>query len=490
LNAFAPLRRSAPALVLGLVLLSIIFAGEIVAAISVWRASTAYNHCFLILPIALWLIWDRRYRLAGLQPQPVWWALLPAAGFALFWLVANRLGVMEGQQLAAMGIVQSLLLGVLGWPIYRALIAPFLYLFFLIPFGGFLTPALQTFTTQFTAHGLDFLGIPNYVHGNTIEISAGVFYIAQACAGLRFLIAAIAFSVLYALLIFRSFWRRVSFIALSLFVPVIANGFRALGIVWLGHALGSAKAAATDHVLYGYIFFSIVLALLILLGLPFRQDHLVVRPTEALPKLGPAPRALILRALAIVAVAAIGPLLVAQANREVAANHLIAPPPWPGCTVISSGPVSHAGGVLEHMVCSNKTIHVGLALLPPKIDPKTVFDTLRSISREDHLKALSRMVTVPNVGLVRWQMVTTATPAEATLSTLFIDGRPMRANLITRFHEAWHSLLGGHHAQLVIGISTAGTGANAESRLFDFVEMADLVPTKLARLTEAAITRQ
>jgi len=38
---------------------------------------------------------------------------------------------------------------------------------------------------------------------------------------------------------------------LSIVVPIIANGFRALGIVWLGHILGSAEAAATDHVLYG-----------------------------------------------------------------------------------------------------------------------------------------------------------------------------------------------------------------------------------------------
>ena len=490
MSAFATLRRAAPALVLGVALLVAIFFTEIQAAVSVWIASTAYNHCFLILPIVMWLIWDRRYRLIGLQPEPFWWSLIPAAGFAALWLIANRLGIMEGQQLTAMGMLQCLLLGVLGWRVYRAMIAPFLYLFFLIPFGGFLVPALQAFTTQFTAHGLDLLGIPNFVTGNTIEISAGVFYIAQACAGLRFLIAAIAFSVLYALLIFRSLWRRLLFIGLSLFVPVVANGFRALGIVWLGHALGSAKAAATDHVLYGYIFFSIVLGLLILLGLPFRQDQPVERkprsssgPTAAWPTFMP-------RAIAIVAVAAIGPLLVLKANQAVASNHLMLPPAIAGCTIISSRPLKAlqpAYGILESMDCGDNAIHVKLALLPPAIDPKTVFDTLRVLSRQDDDKSLMSMVTVPHTTLTRWQLATISVPPRMTLSTLIIDGRPVPANLVTRFHEAWHSLLSGHHAQLVVAVSAPGTGPETESLLFHFVEQGEFVPMKLAALTEEAV---
>ena len=489
MSAFASLRRSIPALVIGLGLLSVIFFHEIIAAVRVWMASTAYNHCFLILPIVVWLIWDRRDRLVNLQPQPAWWAVFLALGFALLWLVANRLGVMEGQQLVVMGIVQCLFLGILGWRIYRAMIAPFLYLFFLIPFGGFLTPALQNFTTQFTKIGLDFLGIPNFVTGNTIEISAGVFYIAQACAGLRFLIAAIAFSVLYALLIFKSFWRRALFILLSLFVPVIANGFRALGIVWLGHALGSAQAAATDHVLYGYIFFSIVLALLILLGLPFRQDQSVIQRSPLSVGEGASPSAFIMRALAIVAVAAIGPLLVAHANRAFAASELRLPVPLLGCAVTSSGPLKTANGnagLMEDMLCANHSIHVELALFPPEIDPKTVFDKLRALSREDDPKALSSMVTVPHANILHWQLVTISAPQRTTLSTLVIDGHPVVANLVTRFHEAWHSLLGGHHAQLVIAVSSAGVGPEVQSSLARFIRQDDFVPTKLTKLAEAA----
>ena len=71
---------------------------------------------------------------------------------------------------------------------------------------------------------------------------------------------------------YRSPVRRGAFILISIVVPVIANGLRGLGIVYLGYLLGSAKAGAADHLIYGWLFFSLVIGLLITAGLPFRQD--------------------------------------------------------------------------------------------------------------------------------------------------------------------------------------------------------------------------
>jgi len=232
-SAWAGLRRAAPALALGLVLLGTAFHREAGAAVATWAASTAYNHGFLVLPIALWLIWDRRAALAGAQPRLAPLVLLAVLPLGLAWFAAERLGIMEGRQLAAMGFVEVLLLAVLGWRFYWLLALPFLYLFFLVPFGGFLVPMLQDFTAAFINHGLDLIGIPHFSNGFTIEIPEGSFYIAEACAGLRFLIASIAFGVLYAGVMYESPWRRAAFIVASIVAPIIANGLRALGIVSL-----------------------------------------------------------------------------------------------------------------------------------------------------------------------------------------------------------------------------------------------------------------
>src|ERR1700742_3821081 len=101
---------------------------------------------------------------------------------------------------------------------FAALSAPLLYLFFLVPFGAFLTPVLQGFTAHFIDVGLGVLGIPHVVDAYFIEIPEGRFVVAEACAGLRFLIASIAFGVLYACLMYRGIWRRLGFIAASMVV--------------------------------------------------------------------------------------------------------------------------------------------------------------------------------------------------------------------------------------------------------------------------------
>jgi hypothetical protein len=61
--------------------------------------------------------------------------------------------------------------------------AALLYLVFLIPFGAFATPALQSVTARLIDLLLDPTGIPHYVDDLIIETPAGVFFVAEACAG-------------------------------------------------------------------------------------------------------------------------------------------------------------------------------------------------------------------------------------------------------------------------------------------------------------------
>ena len=87
---------------------------EVAAAVQTWDASTAYNHCFLIIPIALYLLWDRRQDLVGIPARPILRALLLALPLAVAWLASERLGIMEGRQLAAISFVEVLFLALLG----------------------------------------------------------------------------------------------------------------------------------------------------------------------------------------------------------------------------------------------------------------------------------------------------------------------------------------------------------------------------------------
>jgi exosortase A len=287
------------------------FLEEAKRAVQVWDSSTAYNHCFLILPIVIYLIWERWRALHARAPEPTFWALAAMVPAALVWLFADSAKIMEARQLAAMTLFELFVFAVLGVRVWRVAAFALLYLYFLVPAGAFITPYLQIFAARFAVKGVELLGIPVFSDGYHIEVPGAKFEVAEACAGLRFLIASVALGTLYGYTMYRSWERRVAFIAVSIVVPVIANGFRVLGIVLLGWILGNAEAAVADHLIYGWVFFSLVSLILILLGLPFRQA------VPAFPVTPVEPRDTGRQRVAIVAVSALTILFVLVLTRPI-----------------------------------------------------------------------------------------------------------------------------------------------------------------------------
>jgi exosortase A len=249
----------------------IVFQREIGGAVQVWIESTAYNHCFLIIPLVGLLLWERRRVIASVSPSPTLWPLIVMPFLSGLWLIAAILDIQEARQFLLVAMFEVVVLVALGPRVFRLLLAPLLFLFFLVPSGAFLVPTLQKITAQISIAGLELLHIPVFSDGFMIEIPEGTFEIAEACAGLRFLIASIVFGCFFAVVMYQSASRRALFITLSLAVPIAANGMRALGIIVLAHLEGSAAAVEADHVLYGWFFFTLVIIILIAIGMTFAQ---------------------------------------------------------------------------------------------------------------------------------------------------------------------------------------------------------------------------
>jgi exosortase A len=271
-SAFAPgWRRALVFIGVAALVFGIVFRREASGAVQVWIDSTAYNHCFLILPLVGFLLWERRAVIAAVSPSPALWPLVVMPFLSALWLISAILDIQEARQLLLVAMFEVVLLVALGPRVFRLLLAPLLFLFFLVPSGAFLVPILQKITAQISVAGLGWLQIPVFSDGFMIEIPEGTFEVAEACAGLRFLIASIVFGCFFAVVMYRSFVRRALFIALSVAVPIAANGLRALGIIVLAHLEGSAAAVEADHVLYGWFFFTLVIIILIAIGMTFSQ---------------------------------------------------------------------------------------------------------------------------------------------------------------------------------------------------------------------------
>jgi EpsI family protein len=104
----------------------------------------------------------------------------------------------------------------------------------------------------------------------------------------------------------------VAFIAAAVVVPIVANWLRAYLIVMLAHLSNNKLATGVDHIVYGWLFFGIVMLLLFSIGNLWRDDH--DEPVGAIAPRAPFGRAssayaLMGAALAVLAVALPWPVL-------------------------------------------------------------------------------------------------------------------------------------------------------------------------------------
>ncbi len=468
------------AFALCLLILAVMFRREIAAAVAVWSTSTAYGHCFLVLPIAAWLAWERRDRLRASVSRPLPIAALLMLPCGLAWLCAERIGVMEGRQFAALFMVWVTALACLGPELTRGMSIPLAYLVFLVPFGAFAVPALQQVTAGFVDVGLDLLDVPHVVDQVSIEIPEDTFRVAEACAGLRFLIASIAFGALYAATLYLSPVRRLLFLGACVVIPVFANGLRALGIVMLGHWRGSAEAGAVDHVLYGWLFFSIVILSLIVVGLPFREDgREAVIEAGALPwtrrasarlrrdgQATPDPRSRLVACTLAVLLALLGPALSMALDRRargeplapIAAtllDHLELPP---GCL----SPSPPEDGLLR-LRCPDADLAVSVRVFGPHAGVGQLLPALRANDPAPQPDARGEVEDVAATTLRTdgglWTLQSTELPKQATASAVWIGGHPFALDLRGRLARARASLLGGEFLPVVVTIAGTGSGA-------------------------------
>ena len=297
-------------------LLGVLNAQAIEAAVRVWWVSPTYSHCFFVIPVSAYFIWRRRHVLAALTPvayPPALWLFPP---LVLVSFVGTLTHINEVEQFAFVALLQVLILAVLGLQVYRSILFPSLFLFFLVPMGEYLIVPLQHFTTHFISAGLTLLGIPHYTEVNVIQLSSGDYEVAEACAGLRFLIATIAIGALFVHLTYRKWHKIVLFLAATLIIPAIANGFRALGIVLLGYFSDNRIAHGADHLIYGWGFLVAILLALMVIGMRYADPVPREEYNEAAVAPAPRPRAFALAVLiSLVAISLVPALLYWQSRR-------------------------------------------------------------------------------------------------------------------------------------------------------------------------------
>lgn len=251
----------------------VVFQSTFVDVVNIWWRSETFAHGFLVLPVVLWFVWKKRAELSLVSVQPDWRAIPLIVMMGLGWLLAKFISIAVAEHFFFFAIIPVLVWLIFGLAILRVIAFPLLFLIFAVPMGDELVPLLIDITADMAVYGLQITGIPVYIEGNLISIPTGNWSVVEACSGIRYLIASACLGVMYAYLMYQSTTKRIVFIAVSLILPIIANGIRAYIIIMIGHLSGMKLAVGVDHLLYGWAFFGVVIFILFWVGSYWRDSE-------------------------------------------------------------------------------------------------------------------------------------------------------------------------------------------------------------------------
>ena len=245
---------------------ALVLRRDLAAMAGQWWDSSTYNHMLLIPLILGWLVALRWPRLSTLTPSMWRGGLVLFALAALGWVLGCMAELAQLRELALVLMLQAAVASVLGLRVAVGLLFPLGYMLLLVPAGDELIPLLQTITARITTALLALSQIPARIDGVFIATPGGYFRVAEACSGVKFLIAMTAFGALVAHICFLSAKRRAVLMLACLVTPVLANGVRAWGTIAIAQIVGIKFAAGFDHVIYGWVFFALVMGLVMAAG--------------------------------------------------------------------------------------------------------------------------------------------------------------------------------------------------------------------------------
>jgi exosortase A len=245
----------------------------------VWDTPT-YTHGYFVPLVSAWLAWRQRAQLATAPLSPWPWALVGIACCGLLWLAGDLAGVSAARHFAIVGMIPCLVALIFGHQITRRLAFPLAFLIFAVPFGDFMLPMMMDWTAAITIALVSASGVPIFREGLNFMLPTGSWSIIEECSGQRYLVAALPLACLFAYITFRLNRTRVLFVIMTALVALAANWMRAYLIVMIGHLSGMSLATGFDHLIYGWLFFGLVMALIFWIGSRWRES------TSAMASLG------------------------------------------------------------------------------------------------------------------------------------------------------------------------------------------------------------
>jgi exosortase len=219
------------------------------------------------VPLAAYLAWERRGRLAALPVKGSSVGLVFVAG-SLLVLIGGLLGAeLFLTRISMIGMLIGIVLFVLGWQHLKALFFPIGVLLLMIPiptilFNQVLFP-LQLLASRVGEASLSAAGIPVLREGNVIILANTKLEVAEACSGIRSLVSLLTLAIVYGYFMDQRLGIRTAIALSAIPVAILANGVRVAGTGFAAHYIGPEAAEGFFHTFSGWLVFVVAFILLV-----------------------------------------------------------------------------------------------------------------------------------------------------------------------------------------------------------------------------------
>ncbi len=236
-----------------------------------WALVEDYQHGFIIAPLAIFFAYQRRWDLEDAVIKGSWLGLIPMF-IGLTSLTIGRLGTeLMTMRAGFVFTLIGLVLLILGREVFKILAFPLFFLFLMVPLPQSLVNTiafpLQLIAAKFAVWSLQEMGIPALVEGNIIHLAHAELFVAEACSGLRSLMALITLGVVFAYFFNRSvLWIQLLLVGSTIPIAIMVNAFRVALTGYLSHHFGQEVATGVIHDFQGIFTFGLAFFALLALG--------------------------------------------------------------------------------------------------------------------------------------------------------------------------------------------------------------------------------
>lgn len=244
-------------LVLMLLIYAAVFFTQTAIIQNIWYYSFddgTYSHAFLIpIIIAYLYIILFNENLLIINKKMNYTFVVITLVSACFLFIFSSVKIPFGFRLI-LPLFMTCIIGIIFKPTFKVLF-PSLFLVFLLPIWGVLTPYLQQLSTLTVSYIMGLSGIPIYVEDNFISIPSGVFEIAGGCSGLRYLIVSLSISCLFIFLNIRKYSYALIFIFIAILGALLTNWIRITALIVIGHFTNMESELMQNHNNFGWYLY-------------------------------------------------------------------------------------------------------------------------------------------------------------------------------------------------------------------------------------------